>query len=746
MSEEKEHAMTEEEKADAWSEFREIVSCIKEQPTSEQLDSLEAAFSLALSAHDTQRRQSGEPYILHPLGVTKILAVLQVDLATLKAALLHDVVEDTPILLEEISQQFDPEVAMLVDGVTKLSRIEYKSKEEQKLESHRKMLLAMAKDLRVVLIKLADRLHNMRTLSHMAPEKQKDIARETLEIFAPLAHRLGIFNIKWELEDLSFRYLHPEEYYDLVEQVQHRREERQADIQEAIDMIKERLAEVAIRSEINGRPKNFYSIWRKMQKDNKQLAEIYDLSAIRVIVDSIQDCYGVLGLVHTLWKPIPGRFKDFIAVPKSNLYQSLHTTVITSNGTSLEIQIRTHEMHRLAEYGIAAHWRYKEGANSGAKSFDEKLSWIRQLLDWHQDMRDTEEFMETLKVDVFADEVFVFTPRGDVIELPAGSNPIDFAYRVHTDVGNRCTGARVNGKMVPLAHKLNNGDIVDIVTTKGTGPSWDWIAIVRSPETKNKIRQWFKKQNREENIIKGRESLEKEVKRLGHEFKEFATIEGLQEIAKKNFGNENDLFAAIGYGGITLNAVIIKLTEQYKRKKREADLANLAKNPLGGSGGSSQNSAKKNKASHGILVNGEPGMMVRIARCCNPVPGDQVVGYITRGRGVTIHRADCVNVIHDGEESERKIEATWDRTNESESYKVGIEILAVDRPGMLNELMAAITEAKTHISSVNAKVSKNQQMEISFEVEVKNTNQLSNLLNKLRKIRDVYQVGRADGI
>lgn len=738
--------MTEEETKQAWSEFHEIVDCIKEKPNKEGLDGLEAAFSLALNAHCTQRRQSGEPYILHPLGVTRILAGLQVDLATLKAALLHDVVEDTSVTLEELSQKFDPEVAMLVDGVTKLSRIEYKSKEEQKLESHRKMLLAMAKDLRVVLIKLADRLHNMRTLSHMAAEKQKDVARETLEIFAPLAHRLGIFNIKWELEDLSFRYLYPDEYYDLVEQVQHRREERQADIQSAIDMIKERLDEVEIRSEINGRPKNFYSIWRKMQKDSKQLAEIYDLSAIRVIVDSVQDCYGVLGLVHTLWKPIPGRFKDFIAVPKSNLYQSLHTTVITSSGTPLEIQIRTHEMHRLAEYGIAAHWRYKEGANSGAKSFDEKLSWIRQLLDWHQDMRDTEEFMETLKVDVFADEVFVFTPRGDVIELPAGSVPIDFAYRVHTDVGNRCTGARVNGKMVPLTHKLKNGDIVDVVTTKGTGPSWDWLSIVRSPETKNKIKQWFKKQNREENITKGRDALEKEVKRLGFDFKEFATTEGLQDIARKNFGTDTDLFAALGYGGITLNAVILKLTEQYKRKKREADLANLAKDPAAALAAQTATASKKNKGSHGILVNGEPGMMVRIARCCNPVPGDQVVGYITRGRGVTIHRTDCVNVIHDGEESERKISVTWDKTSESESYKVGIEILAADRPGVLNDLMSAITESKTHFSSVNAKVSRAKQVEISFEVEVKNTNQLSNLLNKLKKIKDVYQVGRADGI
>lgn len=744
MTTEKKIEMTAEERKKAWEEFESILELLKNSLSQDEVKELTDAFSLSLSAHNSQRRVSGESYIFHPLGVLRILADLQVDLVTLEAAILHDVVEDTEITLEEIQKKFGSEVAMLVDGVTKISRIEYKSKEEQKMESHRKMLLAMAKDLRVVVIKLADRLHNMRTLSYMNPEKQKDTARETLEIFAPLAHRLGMFNIKWELEDLGFRYLEPEDYYDLVEQVRQRREERQADIQEAIDVIKEKLDEVPIKAEINGRPKHLYSIWRKMEKDHKQLGEIYDLSAIRVIVDSVKDCYGVLGIVHTLWKPIPGRFKDFIAVPKSNMYQSLHTTVISSNGTPVEIQIRTHEMHRIAEYGIAAHWRYKEGEIAGGKSFDEKLSWIRQLLDWHQDMRDTKEFMETLKVDVFADEVFVFTPRGDVIELPAGSVPIDFAYRVHTDVGNRCTGARVNGKIVPLTHKLQNGDIVEVITTKGTGPSWDWISIVRSPETKNKIRQWFKKQNRSENVQKGRESLEKEAKRLGYDIKEFITPESLTEIAKKNFGTEDDLLAAVGYGGTTVNAVMIRLTEQYRRRHKENELAKLAT-----SGGSStvpevKPKRIKSKNSHGILVNGEPGMMVRIARCCNPVPGDSIVGYITRGRGVTVHRLDCINVQGDGEEAERRIPVMWDGISENESYKVGIEILAVDRPGMLNELMAVIIEAKTHISSVNARVNRAKQITVNFEVDVKNTNQLSNLMNKLQKIRDVYQVGRAD--
>ena len=734
--------MTEEEKNLAWQEFNGILSQLQNSLNSDEVKVLTEAFSLSLAAHDSQRRNSGESYIFHPLGVVQILVELQVDLVTLEAAILHDVVEDTSVTLEDIIGKFGSEVALLVDGVTKLNRIEYKSKEEQKMESHRKMLLAMAKDLRVVVIKLADRLHNMRTLSYMTEEKQKDIARETLEIFAPLAHRLGMFNIKWELEDLGFRYLEPNHYYDLVEQVRQRREERQANIQEAIDSINEKLSEVLIKTDINGRPKHLYSIWRKMQKDSKQLSEIYDLSAVRVIVESVKDCYGTLGIVHTLWKPIPGRFKDFIAVPKSNMYQSLHTTVISSNGTPLEIQIRTHEMHRIAEYGIAAHWRYKEGQVAGGRSFDEKLSWIRQLLDWHQDMRDTKEFMETLKVDVFADEVFVFTPRGDVVELPADSIPIDFAYRVHTDVGNRCTGARVNGRMVPLTHKLKNGDIVEVITTKGTKPSWDWISLVRSPETKNKIRQWFKKQNRVENIAKGRESLEKEARRLGYDIKEFINSESMTEIAKKNWGTEDDLLAAIGYGGITLNAVVIRLTEQYKKKYKENKPNNTAISQVS----DFKPKGKKTKNNHGILINGEAGMMIRIARCCSPVPGDQIVGYITRGRGVTIHKLDCANVRNQNinDEANRQISVSWDGTCDDESYNVGIEVLAVDRPGILNELMSVIIEAKTHISSMNAKVNKAKQVIINFEVAVKNTNQLANLMSKLKKVRDVYSVGRAD--
>ena len=512
-------------------DIADIIERVRSYQSESAVPVLEKAFATAVKAHDGQHRISGEDYIHHPLGVARILADLQIDADSIAAALLHDVVEDTTITLEQLEKEFGKEIAILVDGVTKLSRIEYKSKEEQQMENYRKMFLAMAKDIRVVLIKLADRLHNMRTLKPMAPEKQKRIARETLEIFAPLANRLGISNIKWELEDLSFRYLEPERYYELVDQVRQKRQEREAIIAEAMLVLRDKLQEVEIHAEIDGRPKHFYSIYKKMQKDRKELSEIYDLSAVRILVDSVKDCYGALGIVHTLWKPIPNRFKDFIAVPKSNMYQSLHTTVIGTQGQPLEIQIRTYEMHRIAEVGIAAHWKYKEGTKGPNKGFDQKLSWMRQLLEWHQDLRDPHEFVESVKLDVFADEVFVFTPKGDVIDLPAGSVPLDFAYRVHTDVGHRCVGARVNGRMVPLETKLSNGDIVEVITSKQGTPSRDWLNIVASPETRNKIRNWFKKEKRDENIVKGREALEKDSKRLGYEWKELAKVGRLDEIS-----------------------------------------------------------------------------------------------------------------------------------------------------------------------------------------------------------------------
>jgi guanosine-3',5'-bis(diphosphate) 3'-pyrophosphohydrolase len=719
--------------------IEDVLSQIRAYMPEDSLAMVERAYQFALNAHMGQRRVSGAEYISHPLGVARILADLQLDAVTISAALLHDVVEDTTVTGEELEKQFGKEVAMLVDGVTKLSRIEYKSKEEQQLENYRKMFLAMAKDIRVVLIKLADRLHNMRTLKYMPPEKQRGTARETLEIFAPLAHRLGIFRIKWELEDLSFRYLEPDSYYKLVDEVKQKRAEREEMIDAAMTTLQERLAAMDIKAEIQGRPKNFYSIWKKMQKDHKDLNEIYDLSAVRVLVDSVKDCYGALGIVHTLWKPLPYRFKDFVAMPKSNMYQSLHTTVIGPHGQPLEIQIRTWDMHRTSEYGIAAHWRYKEGGKTADKDYEQKLSWLRQLLEWQQDLRDPREFMETVRLDVLTDEVFVFTPRGDVIDLPAGSTPIDFAYRVHTEVGHRCTGARVNGKMVPLETKLVNGNIVEIITSKqANGPSRDWLNIVASSDTKNKIRQWFKKEKREENIAKGREMLEKESKRLGFEVSELTKGDRMEEIARKmNWAGVDDLMAALGYGGATLPGVMTKLLEAYKKAQGAAaptDILSMVSEI--------KPKKTKSKASHGILVKGEAGVLVRLARCCNPVPGDEIVGYITRGRGVSVHRTDCPNVLGSAEEFERMIEVAWDLTPDS-LYKVPVEISCVDRSGILSEILMVLSEAKINASSVNARTTKGKLATIYLSLEIGNLSQLETIMNKIRKVKDVYSVQRA---
>ncbi|BBB92875.1 MAG TPA: bifunctional (p)ppGpp synthetase/guanosine-3',5'-bis(diphosphate) 3'-pyrophosphohydrolase [Methylomusa anaerophila] len=703
------------------------------------IDLVVKAYEFACQAHTGQLRVSGEAYICHPIGIAHILADLQIDAVTISASLLHDVVEDTTVTLEQLEKEFGKEIAMLVDGVTKLSRIEYKSKEEQQLENYRKMFLAMAKDIRVVLIKLADRLHNMQTLKFMAPHKQQEIARETLEIFAPLANRLGISSIKWELEDLSFRFLEPDNYYKLVEQVKQKRKEREAIITDAIQLMSERLEAVGIKAEIQGRPKHFYSIYKKMKKNHKQdVSEIYDLSAIRVIVETVKDCYGALGIVHTLWKPLPGRFKDYIAMPKSNMYQSLHTTVIGQSGQPLEIQIRTYEMHRISEYGIAAHWRYKEGGKGGSKDFDQKLSWLRQLLDWHKDIRDPREFIETVKLDVFADEVFVFTPKGDVLDLPAGSVPIDFAYRVHTDVGHRCVGAKVNGKIVPLEYKLVNGDIVEVITSKqSNGPSRDWLNVVGSSETRNKIRQWFKKEKREENIAKGQEMIERESKKLGYDWRELIKGDGLHEVAKKtNIASADDLLAALGYGGVTLHGVMTKLIEAYKKEiKKEtppdisAVLAEL------------KPKRTKSKASHGILVKGESGLMVRLARCCNPLPGDEIVGYITRGRGVSVHRADCPNILNNPEEYERMIEVSWDLTGNS-LYKVSIEIVGMDRSNLLSDIMMITADSKVSVTSLNARVQKNKTVVINIDLDIANLLQLEYIMTKMRRVVDVYNVHR----
>ena len=722
-------------------EFKHLIDTIHTYLPQAKCDDVTKAYNLAEEAHKDQRRVSGEPYILHPLAVAQILADMKIDTTTITASLLHDVVEDTSYTLEDIKKMFGKEVAFLVDGVTKLSRLNYRTKEDQQLNSMRKMFLAMAKDVRVVVIKLADRLHNMRTLRYMRSDKQKRIAQETLEIFAPLAHRLGIFNIKWELEDLSFRYLEPDKYYDLVDQMKQKRHVREEIVNEAIDVLKKALDEAHIHCEINGRPKHFYSIYKKMKKDNRDLSQVYDLFAIRVIVDDVKDCYGVLGIVHSLWKPLPYRFKDYIAMPKPNNYQSLHTTVIGTRGQPVEIQIRTWEMHRIAEYGVAAHWRYKEGNQTANKdAFDEKMGWLRNLLEW-QDTSNPKEFVNALKLDAFSDEVFVFSPRGDVIDLPQGSIPIDFAYRIHTDVGHRCVGAKINGKIVPLDYKLKNGDIVEIITSKVGKPSLDWLNIVGSSESRSKIRSWFKKENREENIAKGLDALERECKRLGHDWKALNVGGRLGRVAKQmNAGSEDDLVAAVGYGGFAVNTVLIKLLELHKKdlQKQEEKTNSLA---------ALEKLKTKKPVKHngtGILVKGEPGLLVRLAKCCSPVPGDPIIGFITRGRA---SRSTAPTA-----RTSRTARTTWTASSTSngdydgnERFEVNMEIVAYDRTGIMAEIMATLAEMKISILSVNAKTSDTKNVTIHMGISIKDLAQFEFVATKIRRLKDVYAVERYTG-
>ena len=723
------------------AEFRHLIDTIHSYLPQADCEDVTKAYHAAEEAHKEQHRVSGEPYILHPLAVAQILADMKIDTTTITAALLHDVVEDTACTLEDLRQEFGREVAFLVDGVTKLSRLNYRTKEDQQLNSMRKMFLAMAKDVRVVVIKLADRLHNMRTLRYMRSDKQKRIAQETLEIFAPLAHRLGIFNIKWELEDLSFRYLEPDKYYDLVDQMKQKRHVREEIVNEAIDVLRKALDDAHIHCEINGRPKHFYSIYKKMKKDNRDLSQVYDLFAIRVIVDDVKDCYGVLGIVHSLWKPLPYRFKDYIAMPKPNNYQSLHTTVIGTRGQPVEIQIRTWEMHHIAEYGVAAHWRYKEGNQTANKdAFDEKMGWLRNLLEW-QDTSNPQEFVNALKLDAFSDEVFVFSPRGDVIDLPQGAIPIDFAYRIHTDIGHRCVGAKINGKIVPLDYRLKNGDIVEIITSKTGKPSLDWLNIVGSSESRSKIRNWFKKENREENIEKGLEALERECKRLNHDWKTLNVGGRLGRVAKQmNAGSEDDLAAAVGYGGFAVNTVLIKLLELQKKDLQKQEEQNTSLVML-------EKLKPRKPVKHsgtGILVKGEPGLLVRLAKCCSPVPGDPIIGFITRGRGVSVHRADCPNVTHGQSDVDRLIDVEWDYEGD-ERFEVNMEIVAYDRTGIMAEIMAALAEMKISILSINAKTSDTKNVVIHMGISIKDLAQFEFITTKIRRLKDVYAVERYTG-
>jgi len=698
---------------------------------------IERAWDYAEQAHDGQIRESGEPYFDHPAAVAFILADMDLDPNTVAAGLLHDVVEDTGKHYEELASVFGTEVAGLVDGVTKLSRMDFKTREEQQAESLRKMFVAMAKDIRVILIKLADRLHNMRTLRECQPDKQKRVAGETVEIYAPLAHRLGMWRIKWELEDLALRYLEPGVYYELVEKVATKRQEREGHIEEARQTLSAALEEIGVPAEIQGRPKHFYSIYQKMIKQGKDFSEIWDLMGLRVIVGTLRECYAVLGAVHSIWKPIPGRFKDYVAMPKSNMYQSLHTTVIGPRGEPLEIQIRTWEMHRTAEYGIAAHWRYKDGGVGGG-DFEDKITWLRQILDWQKETPSGAEFVETLKVDLFSDEVYVFTPKGDVKTLPAGSTPIDFAYAVHTDIGNRCMGARVNGRMVPLGTPLATGDIVEIVTNKAqTGPSRDWLNIAKTSKAKGKIRQWFKEQRREESIERGKEMLERDLRRMGHEVHANLKEERLAEVAHKfGYQSADDLLASIGYGKLSAAMAVGKLVPEKAVEKSPESVFEEAARPLSGA-------VRSSRSTHGVVVRGIDNVLVRFARCCNPVPGDPIVGYITRGRGVSVHREDCPNIsTMMGEDEGRQVDVSWDMGNAT-SYPVEIEMEASDSPGLLTGVMNAVLEMKAHVSAVNARTLRNRMALINMTVEIDDVAHMNNVIGRLRRLEGVQNVHRA---
>lgn len=718
--------------------LQELIEKIKKYNPTGDFEILYKAYDFAVNAHQGQKRVSGEDYIIHPTAVAEILADLNMDNLTIAAGMLHDVVEDTKYDYNDIKEQFGDEVAMLVDGVTKLGKLEYRTKEEQQAENLRKMFIAMAKDIRVILIKLADRLHNLRTLKYMAKEKQYEKAKETLEIYAPIAHRLGIYKIKWEMEDLALRYIDPEGYYDLVDKVAKKRKEREEYINYVIETLKKKNKEMGIDAQIEGRPKNFYSIYKKMFHQNKTFDQIFDLTAIRVIVDTVKDCYGVLGIVHTLWKPIPGRFKDYIAMPKPNMYQSLHTTVIGPAGEPVEVQIRTWEMHRTSEYGIAAHWKYKEGRTS-QNEFDEKLKWLRQMLEWQNEVRDTKEFMETLKIDLVIDEVYVFTPKGDVIDLPVDSSPIDFAYKIHSAIGNKCVGAKINGKIVPLDYKLQNGDIVEIITSANSnGPSRDWLKIVKSSQAKNKIRQWFKKEKRDENIQKGKDILDKEIKRLGASLSIAIKGEWLETVYKKiGLNSLDDLYASLGYGGLTLNQVMMRLKEEIRKNqkidiKEEDQLEKQVIKPV----------QRKKRTNTGIKVKGVENILVRFSKCCNPVPGDEILGYVTKGRGVSIHRKDCPNAKDLLADTERLVEVEWN-TQSMVSYNADVQVKANDRQGLLAEITSIINENKINIVSFYSRTSKDKTANINFVLEINDIDQLNKLIKRLRRIEGVIDVFRA---
>jgi GTP pyrophosphokinase len=710
------------------TKFRHVRDAVAKHYPQADLDPLRQAFELAEIAHHSQLRVTGEPYITHPLAAAQILADIGLDPVAVTAAILHDVPEDSDFTLADLEERFGAEVAQLVDGVTKLSKFSTHSHEQQQAENIRKMFLAMADDIRVVLIKLGDRLHNMRTLYALPSDKQARIARQTLEIYAPLAERLGIWSVKWELEDLAFKTLEPEAYRELARVLDTRRKSREAFIRRSIEVLRPELQAAGIVAELSGRPKHLYSIWKKMQRKSADIGEIYDVYAIRVLVDEVKDCYAALGVVHSMWHPIPGQFDDYIAVPKPNLYQSLHTAVIAIDGQPLEIQIRTHAMHAVSEVGIAAHWRYKEGSRAD-REYDAKLAWLRQVMDWQHDVSDATEFVEGVKLDVFQDQVFVFTPKGEVKDLPAGATPLDFAYRIHTDIGHRCIGAKINNRLVPLDYRLKNGDIVEIVTTKGEhGPSRDWMNLVRTNHAREKIRQWFKRQERDENITHGRESLERELRRLARTSLGAVGQERILDVARLyKFDNLDDFYAAVGYGAVGTQQVVSKLGV--------VDDAQLALPPTA--------PPPNQSVQGGVRVKGVGDLLIRFGKCCHPIPGDPITGFITRGKGVTVHLRNCQTVVNE-RETARMIEVEWE-SKVQQTYPISIRVEAYDRTGLLSDVSQVVAENKVNILAANVAVTPDRTATLRATLEVASVAQLSKVMSRLEQLKDVISVQRDQG-
>ena len=730
--------------------YQDLITEIKKYHPSSDLSDIEKAYKVAYKAHEGQKRKSGEPYIIHPLCVAIILAELELDKESIIAGLLHDVVEDTVMTSEDVEKEFGSEVALLVDGVTKLTQLNYEhDKIEVQAENLRKMFLAMAKDIRVIMIKLADRLHNMRTMQYQSPAKQIEKSRETMEIYAPIAHRLGISKIKVELDDLSMKYLMPDVYNDLVEQVNLNRPGREAFIKSIIKEVGMHISNAGIEAEIDGRVKHFFSIYRKMVNQNKTLDQIYDIFAVRIKVDTVKDCYAALGVIHEMYKPIPGRFKDYIAMPKPNMYQSLHTTLIASNGQPLEVQIRTYEMHRTAEYGIAAHWKYKEGKSGAPSNEEAKLSWLRQMLEWQTEMSDNKEFLSSIKSDLnlFSDNIYCFTPTGDVKNLPAGSCPVDFAYSIHSAVGNKMVGARVNGKLVTIDYELKSGDRVEIITSQNSkGPSRDWLNIVKSTQARNKINQWFKQELKEDNILKGKELITNYCKTKGIVLSDIMKPENQEKTLNKyGFKDWNSLLASVGHGGLKEGQVVNKLVEENeKRKKAEVTDNDVLEGIVQQE---AKNKDKYKKTRGGIVVKGIHDVAVRFSKCCNPVPGDEIVGFVTRGRGVTIHRTDCVNVINFPEnERERLIEAEWEQVDSSaDKYSTEINIFAGNRTGLIVDISRIFTEANIDVKFMNSRVNKKGIATINLGFDIHGKDELNRLVEKLRNIEGVTDVARTAG-